>query len=170
MSLRLRATLLRSGSEDHILLLVFHHMVFDGWSARVFRGELSSLYRKFQAGEPPVLPELPIQYADFAHWQRQNLDEQARLNQLKYWVSQLSGSVPLDLPTDRPRPSVQTHRGGCVELALSESLANSLKALGRQENATLFMVLLAAFQSLLARYTGLEDVSVGAPVAGRNSG
>ena len=165
----LRATLLRSGSDDHILLLVFHHMVFDGWSARVFRGELSSLYRKFQAGEPPVLPELAIQYADFAHWQRQNLDEQARLNQLKYWVSQLSGSVPLDLPTDRPRPSVQTHRGGCVELTLSEFLANSLKALGRQENATLFMVLLAAFQSLLARCTGLEDVSVGAPVAGRNS-
>ena len=163
-----RATLLGIGSEDHVLILVFHHMVFDAWSARVFQDELATLYRKVQAGESPALPELPIQYADFADWQRQFLGEQVLITRYKYWITRLKGIPPLDLPTDRPRPSVQTHCGGSVEIILPKSLANSLKSFGRQENATLFMVLLAAFKAMLARYTGLEDISVGSPVAGRS--
>ena len=164
----LRATLLRLGSEEHVLLLVFHHIVFDGWSARVFRDELASLYREFRAGTSPLLPELPIQYADFAHWQRQRVAGELLERQLLYWKQQLRGCVPVDLPTDRPRPSVQSHRGGCIQICLTEPLTDSLKALSRRENATLFMVLLTAFQALLARYTGLEDIAVGTPVAGRN--
>jgi len=160
----LRATLVRCDRQDHVLILVFHHMVFDGWSARVFQTELATLYRQFHNGESPSLPELPIQYADFAHWERQKF---ALQKPIKYWEGQLSGAVPLDLPTDRPRPSVQTHQGGCVSLILPENVANSLRVLARQENATLFMMLLAAFQTLLARYTGLEDITVGTPVAGR---
>ena len=164
----LRATLLRLGSEEHVLLLVFHHIVFDGWSARVFRDELASLYREFRAGTSPLLPELPIQYADFAHWQRQRVAGELLERQLLYWKQQLRGCVPVDLPTDRPRPSVQSHRGGCIQICLTEPLTDSLKALSRREDATLFMVLLTAFQALLARYTGLEDIAVGTPVAGRN--
>jgi amino acid adenylation domain-containing protein len=119
-------------------------------------------------GTSPALAEIPIQYSDFAHWQRQRLGGELFERQLHYWTQQLSGGVPVDLPTDRPRPSVQAHRGGCTEIVLPEPLAASLKALSRRENATLFMVLLAAFQALLARYTGSEDIAVGSPVAGRN--
>jgi len=164
----LRATLLRLGAQEHVLLLVFHHVAFDGWSARLFVDELTHLYRALTTGTSPALAEIPIQYADFAHWQRQRLGGELLERQLRYWKQQLSGCIPLDLPTDRTRPSVQAHRGGCTEIFLPEPLADSLKALGRRENATLFMVLLAAFQALLARYTGSEDIAVGSPVAGRN--
>ena len=164
----LRATLLRLGAQEHVLLLVFHHVAFDGWSARLFVDELTHLYRALTTGTSPALAEIPIQYSDFAHWQRQRLGGELFERQLHYWTQQLSGGVPVDLPTDRPRPSVQAHRGGCTEIFLPEPLAASLKALSRRENATLFMVLLAAFQALLARYTGSEDIAVGSPVAGRN--
>ncbi len=163
-----RATLLRLTSQDHILLLVFHHIVFDGWSARLFEHELAVLYRKFYIGESQALADLSIQYGDYAQWQRERFTEQALVRDLEYWVPRLEGIAPLDLPTDRPRPRVQTHHGGCVEIALSESLANAAKALGREQNSTLFMVLLAAFQSVLSRYSGLDDIAVGSPVAGRN--
>jgi len=164
----LRATLLRLGAQEHVLLLIFHHIAFDAWSARVFVDEFANLYRALSTGTSPALAEIPIQYADFAHWQRQRLGGELFERQLLYWKQQLSSGVPVDLPTDRPRPSVQSHRGGCAEVVLPEPLADSLKALGRHENATLFMPLLAAFQVLLSRYTGSEDLAVGSMVAGRN--
>jgi hypothetical protein len=164
----LRATLLRLGAQEHVLLLIFHHIAFDAWSAWVFVDEFADLYRALSTGTSPALAEIPIQYADFAHWQRQRLGGELLERQLRYWKQQLSGGIPLDLPTDRPRASVQSHRGGCTEVFLPEPLADSLKALGRHENATLFMPLLAAFQVLLSRYTGSEDIVVGSMAAGRN--
>jgi amino acid adenylation domain-containing protein len=164
----LRATLLRLGEQDHLLLLVFHHIAFDAWSARVLLGEFARLYPALSTGGSPTLAELPIQYSDFAHWQRQHTGGELLEGQVRYWKQQLSGCPPLDLPTDRPRPSVPSHRGGCTEVFLPEPLADSLKALGRHENATLFMTLLAAFQVLLSRYTGREDIAVGSALAGRN--
>lgn len=163
-----RAALLRPDREDHVLLLVFHHIAFDGWSARVFQNELTNLYRQFHRGESPSLPELPIQYSDFSQRQRREISSQKLVDARSYWKTQLNDISPLRLPTDRARPSVQTHDGAHVEVVLSESLATSLKDLGRRENATLFMVLLAAFQVLLARYSGVDDIAVGSPVAGRN--
>jgi amino acid adenylation domain-containing protein len=164
----LRATLLRLDDQAHVLLLVFHHVAFDGWSVRVFVDELTTLYRAFSTRTLPALAEIPIQYSDFAHWQRQRVSGELLDRQLRYWKQQLSGCVPVDLPTDRPRPAVQSHRGGYTELFFSEPLVDSLKALSRSENSTLFMVLLAAFQALLSRYTGCEDIAVGSPVAGRS--
>jgi amino acid adenylation domain-containing protein len=164
----LRATLLRLGDQEHVLLLVFHHIAFDAWSARVFVDELTSLYRASSTGTLPALAEIPIQYSDFAHWQRQRVSGELLERQLLYWKQQLRGCVPVILPTDRPRPSLQSHRGGCTEILLPEPFTDSLKALGRRESATLFMVLLAAFQALLSRYTGSVDIAVGSPVAGRN--
>jgi amino acid adenylation domain-containing protein len=165
----LRATLIGLGEQDHVLLLIFHHLVFDAWSAQVLVGEFTDLYRAASKGTYLALPELPIQYGDFAHWQRQCLTGNLLERQLLYWKQQLPSCVPLDLPTDRPRPNIQSSRGASIEVFLPEPLADSLRELGRQENATLFMVLLAAFQALLARFTGLEDIAVGTPVAGRNS-
>jgi amino acid adenylation domain-containing protein len=164
----LRATLLRLSKQEHVLLLVFHHIAFDAWSARVFVDEFANIYRALTTGTLPALAEPPIQYADFAHWQRQRLNGELFECQLLYWKQQLSGCVPSDLPTDRPRPNVQSHRGGCIEMFLPETLADSLQALSRRENATLFMVLLAAFQVLLSRYTGCADIAVGSALAGRN--
>ncbi len=164
----LRATLLRLGKQEHVLLLVFHHIAFDAWSARVFIEEFADLYRALSTGSSPALAELPIQYSDFAIWQRQRLGGELLERQLLYWKQQLSGCAPLDLPTDRPRLGAQSHRGGCTEMFLPEPLADSLMALSRRENATLFMALLAAFQVLLSRYTGCEDIAVGSALAGRN--
>jgi aspartate racemase len=164
----LQATLLRLDRERHVLLLVIHHITFDGWSARVFVEELAALYDAFVAGKPSPLPELPIQYADFAHWQRQWLQGEVLERQLSYWKEKLAGSLPsLDLPTDRPRPAVQTHCGARQSSVLSSSLLQALKALSRQEEVTLFMTLLAAFKVLLYRYTGQDDIAVGSPIAGR---
>jgi amino acid adenylation domain-containing protein len=163
-----RATLLRLGEGDHILLLIFHHIAFDAWSARILIGEFTNLYRARCSGTSPTLAELPIQYGDFTQWQRQRAGGELLERQGRYWKEQLCGFHPLDLPTDRLRPSVQSHRGGCTEVLLPEALADSLKALGRNENATLFMLLLAALQVLLSRYTGSEDIVVGSMAAGRN--
>jgi amino acid adenylation domain-containing protein len=164
----LRATLLRLDGEEHVLLLVMHHITCDGWSARVLVEELAALYDAFVAGKPSPLPELPIQYADFAYWQRQWLQGKVLETQLSYWQDKLAGSPPLvDLPTDHPRPAIQTYRGARESLMLSASLLQSLKALSQQEGVTLFMTLLAAFQTLLHRYTGQDDIVVGSPIAGR---
>jgi amino acid adenylation domain-containing protein len=164
----LRSTLLHTDDEEHILLLVMHHICFDGWSAKVFVREMAELYEAFSASKPSPLPGLPIQYADFAHWQRQWLQGEVLETQLAYWKKALVGISPiLDLPTDRPRPAQQTNRGACHRLLLPVSLLESLKAFGRQEGVTLFMALLAAFQVLLYRYTGQEDIVVGSPIAGR---
>jgi hypothetical protein len=163
-----RARLLRLGEEEHVLLSSIHHIVCDGWSKGVFQRELGALYEAFTGGEPSPLPELPIQYADYALWQRQWLTGEVLEEQLGYWRRRLAELPALELPTDHPRPAVQTHRGARQELVLPESLTEALNQLGRREGATLFMVLLGAFQVLLSRYSGQEDVAVGTPIAGRN--
>ena len=163
-----RAKLLRLAEEEHILLLTIHHIVSDGWSFNVLMRELEALYTAFSIGQPSPLPPLPIQYADFAHWQRQWLQGEVLETQLAYWKQQLAGALPvLELPTDRPRPAVQTFRGARQSLRLPASLIQPLNALSQQEDVTLFMTLLAAFQTLLYRYTGQEDILVGSPIAGR---
>jgi non-ribosomal peptide synthetase component F len=164
----LRAALLRLGRERHVVLFTLHHIVSDGWSMGVLAQELGTLYEAFADGRPSPLPELPIQYADFAHWQRQWLQGETLEAQLSYWKRRLDGApASLELPRDRPRPAVQTFRGSHLPLALSATLSESLGKLSRQKGVTLFMTLLAAFKTLLYRYTGQEDIIVGTPIAGR---
>jgi amino acid adenylation domain-containing protein len=167
----LRTALLRLGggaAEEHLLLFTVHHIAADHWSIAVAVRELSELYRALSAGEPPVLPELPIQYADFSVWQRQWLSGDRLEAQLASWRTQLAGAPPLlELSTDRPRPPVQGHGGAGVALHLPRTLAASLKALARGEDVTLYMLLLAAFATLLHRTGGADDLVVGTPVAGR---
>lgn len=163
-----RATLVRLAEAEHLLVWVMHHAVCDGWSARVLLKELAALYAASVTGQPLSLADLPIQYADYAHWQRKQLRQGMWDTQRVYWQRKLANApASLNLPTDRPRPAVQSSRGAVRRLSLPSSLVNTLTALGRQESVTLFMVLLAAFKVLLARYTGQEDIVVGAPSAGR---
>jgi len=164
----LRLTLLRLEREEHRLLLTFHHSIADGWSITIFFRELNLLYAAFQAGKPAPLPELPIQYADYAVWQREWLQGETLEQELAYWKNQLAG-IPsvLELPTDHLRPAMQTFKGARHFLQLSPSLTKALQALCRKQGVTLFMVLLAAFQTLLSRYSGQQDVVVGTPIAGR---
>jgi amino acid adenylation domain-containing protein len=163
-----RALLLRLGDEEHVLLLTMHHIISDGWSMGVLVRELAALYASCAAGAPAPLPELPMQYADYAVWQREFLRGAELERQLAYWRKQLAGAPPvLDLPTDRPRPPAQSFRGRTQTFALSHELSAALQALSRREGVTLFMTLLAAFQTLLARYSGQEDLVVGTPIAGR---
>src|SRR5690606_8202621 len=164
----LRATLLRLDEAEHILLLTMHHIISDGWSMGVLVREIAALYQAFAAGQPSPLPELPIQYADYAHWQREWLQGEVLEKQLAYWRERLGDEPPvLELPTDRPRPATQTWNGASLAATLPRNLADGLKALAKQEGATLFMVLLAALQTLLYRYSGQTDISIGTPVAGR---
>lgn len=165
----LRAILLQLDAEEDVLLLTLHHIIFDGWSIGVFLQELAALYEAFSIGKPSPLPELSIQYADFAIWQREWLAGDRLQTQLNYWKKQLSGAPPLlELPADRPRPPVQTYRGAKESFLIPRTLTEALKKLSRQENATLFMTLLAAFKTLLYRYTGQADIPVGSPIANRN--
>jgi amino acid adenylation domain-containing protein/FkbH-like protein/non-ribosomal peptide synthase protein (TIGR01720 family)/FkbM family methyltransferase len=167
--LLLRVTLVQLKSESSALLLTMHHIIGDGWSMGVFIKELSSLYRGFLVGEPFPLPELPIQYADFTIWQRQWLQEKALQNPINYWKQQLAAAPPLlELPTDRPRPSVQTFRGWCFSFQLDVKLTTSLKELSQKSGTTLFMTLMAAYATLLFRYSGQEDILLGTPIASRN--
>jgi amino acid adenylation domain-containing protein len=166
--LMLRALLLRLDDEEHILLLVTHHIASDGWSSGILWRELTALYRAFVSGQPPRLAELPIQYVDYATWQRNWLQGEVLETQLSYWRKQLENFSTLQLPTDRPRPPRQTYRGMVQSVRLSKDLAEALQALSRRQNATLFMTLLAAFQTLLQRYTAQEDILVGTPIAGRS--
>jgi amino acid adenylation domain-containing protein len=164
----LRATLLKLNEEDHVLLLTMHHIVSDGWSMGIFFRELSILYEAFSAGKPAPLAELAIQYTDFAVWQRQWLQGDVLETQLAYWRQQLDGAAPaLELPTDRPRPAVQTQRGAIEALALSKEVTDALQVMSRREGVTLFMTLLAAFKTLLYRLTGQKDTIVGTPIANR---
>ncbi|HLM55240.1 MAG TPA: amino acid adenylation domain-containing protein [Pyrinomonadaceae bacterium] len=164
-----RLNLLRLGDEDHVLLFTMHHIVSDGWSMGVLVREVAELYSAFAEGEPSPLAELPIQYADFAHWQRTHLAGEVLETHWQYWKRQLGGTLPvLELPTDRPRPAVQSFRGASLTLDLPAALAERLNALARREGATLFMLLLAAFKATLHRYTGQEDIVVGSPIANRN--
>ncbi|MCB9100063.1 MAG: amino acid adenylation domain-containing protein [Anaerolineales bacterium] len=165
---KMRAKLYRLGPAEHVLVVTMHHIASDGWSVTVLLRELAELYEALAAGRPSSLPALPIQYADYAHWLRQWLQGEALERSLVYWKQQLKNTAILELPTDRPRPPVQTYRGDRFPFTLSSELTASLKALSRREGVTLFMTLLAAFQALLYRYTGQEDCAVGSPIAGRN--
>ncbi|MEO8191047.1 MAG: amino acid adenylation domain-containing protein [Acidobacteriota bacterium] len=163
-----RATLVRLGPDDHLFLMAIHHIISDGWSLGILFGELAQLYDAFSRGEPSPLPPLPIQYADYAAWQREWMTGGRLEEELSYWRGVLGGSPALlDLPTDRPRPPVQSFRGSQVSATIPPALTDSLRKLSRREGVTLFMSLLAAFQTLLFRSSGQEDVVVGSPIAGR---
>lgn len=165
----LRVTVLRLGVAEHAVFLTMHHIVADGWSMGVFMRELVALYAAFSAGEPDPLPELPIQYADFAGWQRQWLQGKTLEVQLAYWKQQLGNpGPPLLLPTDRPRPAAQTFRGARWSFTFPALLAESLRQRSQQEGCTLFMTLLAAWKMLLYVYSGQDDIVVGTDVANRS--
>src|SRR3989454_1088856 len=166
----LRARLVRLGDDEHRLFLALHHIIFDGVAiSRLFLPELAALYEAFSTGKPSPLPEMTIQYADYAHWQREWLQGERLSKLTAYWKKQLAGDLPvLELPTDRPRPAVQSFRGAMEPLALSKSLTDALKALSQREGVTLYMTLLAAFKTLLYRYAGQEDILVGSVTSGRN--
>lgn len=166
----LRITVVCLDEADHVALLTMHHIVSDAWSTGILIRELRTLYEAYSLGQPFSLPELPIQYADFAAWQHQWLQDEVLDTQLAYWKKQLGGgNLPvLQLPTDRPRPRVQTFRGARQTFSLSADLTAALKALSQKEEATLFMTLLAAFKTLLYRYTAQADILVGSPIANRN--
>jgi amino acid adenylation domain-containing protein len=172
----LRAKLLLLEAEEAILVLTLHHLVGDGWSINILVQELSAIYRALADGKPSLpdatrttLPEVPIQYTDFVYWQQNWLQGEFIEKHLAYWQQQLGGNLPLlQLPTDRPRPPIQTFRGARQKFVLSTTLTEAIKQLSQREGTTLFMTLLAAFQTLLYRYTGQEDILVGSPIANRN--
>jgi amino acid adenylation domain-containing protein len=164
----IRASLLRLGEQNHILLLNTHHIASDGWSIWRFVRELAALYAAFIAGKPSPLPVLPIQYGDFAVWQRGWMQSDVLKKQLSYWTKQLEDAPStLDLPTDHPRPVAQSYRGAMSRSSFPRSLTEKLHELSRREGVTLYMTLLAAFQTLLFRYSGQEDFTVGSPIANR---
>jgi amino acid adenylation domain-containing protein len=164
-----RVRLLRLAADEHVLLVNLHHMVCDGWSVGVLTRELAALYEAFRAGAPSPLPEPELQYADYAAWQRAHLSGEVLEELLHYWRERLAAPPPvLELPLDRPRPAVQTHRGARLAVAVPPELAAASRAFGRAEGATPFMVLAAAFDALLNRYSGQDDLLVGTPVANRN--
>ncbi|MDF5712715.1 MAG: condensation domain-containing protein, partial [Rhizonema sp. NSF051] len=166
-----RVSLFKLTETEHVLLLVMHHMVSDWWSMGVLVSELAAVYQATCNDLPIALPDLPIQYADFAVWQQQWLQEEVLTKQVKYWKEQLAG-VPalLELPTDRPRPAIQTYEGAIEKFSLSKELSDAIAALSQKQGVTLFMTLLAAFQTLLYRYTNQTDICVGTPIANRNHG
>jgi amino acid adenylation domain-containing protein len=165
----LRVKLLRLSEEEHVVLLTMHHIVSDGWSMGVLIKEVATLYGAYSEGAASPLPELKVQYSDFAVWQRGWLQGAELERQLGYWREQLGGELPaLELPTDHTRPAVPSNRGAQQRFQLSQETTAALKELSRREGVTLFMTLLAAFQSLLHRYSGQDDIVVGSPVAGRN--
>jgi amino acid adenylation domain-containing protein len=165
----LRVILIRLSDEEHRLFLTLHHIIFDGFAInQVFLPELHTLYKAFSTGQHSTLPDLPIQYADFATWQRESLRGEKLANQLTYWKKQLADApVTLELPTDRPRPLVSTYQGSVHRFALSKHLADALKALSRQEGVTLYMTMVAAFKTLLYRYTDQCDLLIGTVTSGR---
>ncbi|HXE42823.1 MAG TPA: condensation domain-containing protein, partial [Candidatus Baltobacteraceae bacterium] len=168
----LRARLVKLAADAHVLLVTTHHIVFDGWSLGVFYRELSALYGNFSGaftnGHTRHLPELPFAFADFAHWQRNWLQNGSLERELNYWKLKLSGApMALDLPTDHPRPAAQTFNGKAKYFSLGAELTAQLHQASQRENVTPFMLLLAAFQTLLHRYSGQESILVGSPIAGR---
>ena len=165
----LRLRLLRLGAEDSVLVCTIHHIISDGWTIGVMVREVGALYDAFAHGRPSPLPPLPVQYADFAVWQREWLRGAVLDRQLAYWKQQLSGAgEQIELPTDRPRPAVQNYEGASTSFSLRGQIVNSLRTLSRREGVTLFMTMLAAFQCLLHRYSGSDDISVGSPIANRS--
>ncbi|HEX8708053.1 MAG TPA: condensation domain-containing protein, partial [Pyrinomonadaceae bacterium] len=164
-----RALLLRLAEDEHWFVMVLHHIVSDGWSTGVLIREMAALYTSYSGGQESPLAELTIQYADYAAWQREWMQGQALARQLEYWREHLKGAPALlELKTDKPRPAVQSHRGARQTFALTTELTGALKALSLQEEATLFMTLLAAFEIVLHYFSNQEDIVVGSPVANRN--
>ncbi|MHC5717305.1 MAG: amino acid adenylation domain-containing protein, partial [Nostoc sp.] len=165
----LQTTLLQLAEDEHILLFTIHHIVADAWSAGVLISEVAALYESFSTGKFSPLPDLPIQYADFTIWQREWLQTEVRSSQMAYWKQQLGGNLPvLQLPRERSRPAIQTFRGKKHSWTLSPTLSQALKSISQREAVTLFMTLLAAFKTLLYRYTSQTDILVGSPIANRN--
>jgi amino acid adenylation domain-containing protein len=164
----LRASLLRLNPEQFVFLLTVHHIIADGWSMHIFSDEFTRLYQAFRVSQPSPLPDLPIQFSEYVQWQRRRLESEEAEVLLAWWKRRLEGAPTLELSTDRPRPAVPTYRGARQFLSISQSLIRRLEALSRREEATLFVTLLAAFQTLLHRYTGQPEIVVGTPVAGRN--
>ena len=164
----LRVHVVNTGSRAQALLVVIHHIIADGWSMSVLFGELAAAYNAFRGGSAPSWPPLPVQYADYAVWQRGRMSGAELTRQIDYWRAQLDGAPALlELPTDRPRPAVQSHRGARVSRAMPVELAGAVNELACDEECTLFMVLAATFAAVLARYAGTHDVVVGTPIAGR---
>jgi hypothetical protein len=164
----IRGRQLRLGVEDHVLLITMHHIASDGWSKTVFINEIAALYRDYCQERGNQLSALPIQYADYARWQREWLRGEPYDRQMNYWCQQLRGAAPqLELPTDRPRPAAQSHRGETIKFELDPHLSAQLKAFAQQHEMTLFMVLYAAWAILLSRLSGQTDILVGTPVANR---
>lgn len=164
----IQASLFQMAEDEHSLLLSMHHIVSDGWSIGILTHEITTLYAAFVAGQPSPLPTLPIQYADYARWQRQWLQGEVREKQLAYWREQLTGAPTLlELPTDHPRPTTQLYHGNTVIFHLAQEMRIALQQISKTEDVTLFMTLLAAFQVLLARYSGCEDFLIGTPAANR---
>ncbi|MBZ4423332.1 non-ribosomal peptide synthetase, partial [Myxococcus sp. RHSTA-1-4] len=164
----LRTVLLRSAADEHVLVLCMHHIVSDGWSMGVLVNEVAALYAALAQGREPVLPALPVQYADYAAWQRRVQEDEAQAAQLEWWRSRLDGAPVLELPTDSPRPAVRSQRGATHFFTLPAELISGLENVGRSRNATLFMVLMAGWQALLARYSGQRDFCVGTSVGHRD--
>src|SRR5262249_45148025 len=163
-----RTLLLRLGSADHIFVLVMHHIITDGWSMSVLFGEIGKIYAEL-AFKAASLPTLSVQYSDFARWQREHFTAETLHHHATYWANKLRGHAGvLELPTDRPRPAVQSYEGAVETFKIREQLARALARLAEIHGATLFMVLLAAFQTLLWRYTRSTDIVIGTPIAGRN--
>lgn len=165
----LRACLLRLNPQDHILLMTLHHIIFDGWSRGILAREMSEIYAAFRRGEPSPLPPPRLQYADYASWQQNYLSGKRYEKQLAYWKEHLTGAPgTLELPTDRPRPLTPSVEGASIEFSLPADLVSRANALATENRASLFMVLIAAYQALLSRYTGLDDIVVGIPTANRS--
>ena len=163
----MRCRLYRTGETEHLLYYNVHHIAYDGWSQGIFARELAAIYDAFAGGQPSPLPELPIQYLDFALWQREWLQGAVLEEQLAYWRRQLASVPPLEMPTDRPRPAVRTHNGAAVPFVLDRALSAGLKALAQGESSTMFIVLNAAFKALLHHWTTQEDIAVGTLIANR---
>lgn len=166
----IRWVLLRLSEEDHVFLLTQHHIISDGWSMGIFFRELAALYGERNGGHVATLPVLPLQYTDFAAWQRMRLADAGLKPQLDYWKEHLKEAPVLDLPLDYPRPAMQTFSGASISASLPKELLQALRHLAQAEDATLFVTLLAAFKLLLARYAGQQDVVIGTPMAGRHRG
>ncbi|MFY9573150.1 MAG: amino acid adenylation domain-containing protein [Blastocatellia bacterium] len=165
----IRVSLIRLSGQEHVLVVVMHHIISDGWSMGLLVKEVASLYRSYRTGERPELEEPPVQYADYALWQREWLQGEVLERQLTYWRQELDGHrAVLELPSDRPRPAIQSYRGARERQEIPAEVMADLMRMTREEGATLFMLLLAAFQVLLYRYSAQEDISVGTPIAGRN--
>ena len=163
----LRANLISISEDEHILVITVHHIAADGWSVSVIVRELVELYKAFEQNADPDLAPLQIQYSDYAIWQRNYLQGEVLDSKLDYWKEKLQGTEPLQMPTDLPRPVIQSTKGSSIEFNIDKELTESLKSLSKEHSATLFMTLLSAFNVLLYRYSSQESICVGSPIAGR---